>query len=80
MILNTVAAIVLAFLESKGDAIVFAQGATPAKTRLYQMSLNANMPDINQKLVIIGFRDNMWEKFDSTKNYEALAAQLKRTE
>jgi hypothetical protein len=41
-ILATIAATVLVFTDHFPDAIVYAQGSTSSRTRLYQMALNSN--------------------------------------
>jgi hypothetical protein len=70
-ILATVAATVLEFTGYFPDAWIYAQGSTPARTRLYQMGLNAHWNDIELLLHVYGFVRGKWLPFQNAVNYEA---------
>lgn len=70
-ILATVASTVLEFTKYFPDALVFATGSTPARTRLYQMALSANLKEINQYLRIFGSIEGSWYEFEKNVNYDA---------
>lgn len=70
-VLATVASTVVDFIQHHPGVMVFAQGESAAKTRLYQMSINANWHEINLLFTIQGFKNGVWEYFDRSKNYEA---------
>lgn len=70
-VLATVASTVMDFIHHHPAAILFAQGITPAKTRLYQMGINQNWREIEQLLDIEGFCNGSWESFKPGRNYEA---------
>lgn len=70
-ILSTVASTVLAFVEKYGNLPVYAEGNTPAKTRFYQMSINAYWPEIDQLFSVYGFLKGEWLEFKPGVNYEA---------
>jgi hypothetical protein len=72
-VLATVASTVIDFFEKHPEAILLAQGATPSKTRLYQMGINANWDEITQMFIVEGRIKNNWEPFPPGKNYEAFA-------
>ena len=76
-VLATVAGTVIDFMLYHSHVILFAQGETPAKTRLYQMGINSNWHEISQLFDIIGFANNNWETFKQGKNYEAFALKAK---
>lgn len=76
-ILATVAATVIEFIEHYPDAIVFAKGSTPSRTRLYQMGILANWQEINKTFVIEGLINNEWQPFERNKNYQAFMARGK---
>lgn len=76
-VLATVAGTVIDFMHYHPHVILFAQGETPAKTRLYQMGINSNWHEISQLFDIIGFANNNWETFKQGKNYEAFALKAK---
>jgi hypothetical protein len=76
-ILSTVAGAVVLFLNNHRYAVLFIQGQTLAKTRLYQMGLNKIWPEINSLYDIAGFRNGIWESFTPGNNYKAFSLQLK---
>lgn len=74
-VLATVAACVLRFTEIFPTAVVYAIGATPARSRLYQMAILANWDDICVYLHIYGRRPpRKWERFRPNIAYEAFLA------
>ena len=70
-ILATVAATVLKFTENVPDALVYAEGSTPVRTRLYQMGIASNLEDINCFLQVYGLVEGKWYVFEKNVNYEA---------
>lgn len=67
----TVAATVLVFTKHFPDVMVYAQGSTPARTRLYQMGIAANWVEIGNLLQVYGFTQGKWFEFQSDTNYDA---------
>jgi uncharacterized protein DUF6934 len=77
-ILATVAVIVQQFIERLPRSIIFAQGSTQARTRLYQMLLNRYRNKIAENLEILGFNEkNKWTSFESGINYDAFILKTK---
>jgi intein/homing endonuclease len=76
-ILATVASIVVHFTASNPQAVIFAQGSTPSRTRLYQMGITAHKLEIDKDFDIHGFRDDRWEGFQKNKRYEAFLLRRK---
>jgi hypothetical protein len=76
-ILATVASVVVHFTASKPQAVVFAEGSTPARTRLYQIGITAHMFEIDKEFDIHGFREDRWERFQKNKRYEAFLLRRK---
>lgn len=70
-ILATIAKIVLVFTDHFPDVMVYAQGSTEARTRLYQMGISNNLTEISEKLEIYGYSLHEWHKFEKHVNYEA---------
>lgn len=70
-ILATIAHIVLNFTEHFPDVMVYAQGSTTSRTRLYQIGIANNFEEIESILKIYGFFDNTWHAFKKGVNYEA---------
>lgn len=76
-ILTTVAFTALNFIRHFPDARIFIEGSTPARTRLYQMGIAANLVEINNTFEIHGFREKHWELFRAGRNYRAFFARKK---
>lgn len=70
-VFNTVASAVLKFLDKFPGAGVIARGRTPARTRLFQMSIKAHWFEINMLLKIYGNVNGKWKRMKRNKNYEA---------
>ncbi|WP_315820837.1 DUF6934 family protein [Paraflavitalea speifideaquila] len=70
-VLATVAFTVLSYTEKCGNIAIHAVGATPTKTRLYQMGINAYRLEIEKTFLIFGFIKDEWYPFHSGINYEA---------
>lgn len=70
-ILATVASTVLTFTQVHGKVLVYAEGSTPAKTRLYQMGINAHFSEVEALFEVYGQLKGKWVKFERGVNYEA---------
>jgi hypothetical protein len=76
-ILATVASTVWEFISYHPGSIVYAEGSTPSRTRLYQMGIAAYWHEISQQFEVLGFRMERWEPFQPGQNYEAFAIKIK---
>lgn len=76
-ILATIAHIVLAFTEHFPDVMVYAQGSTASRTRLYQIGISNNFDEINPILKVYGFSGSGWHPFEKGMNYEAFLVSRK---
>ena len=70
-ILIIVAKTLLEFTAYFPDALVYARGSTPSRTRLYQMEVLANLKEIGKILEVFGFINGHWAPFERNVNYEA---------
>ena len=70
-ILRTVADTIIEFTKDRPNMLVFAQGNTPARNRLYQMMINSSWKEIVSQFVVLGFLDDQWLQFQKGVNYEA---------
>jgi hypothetical protein len=59
------------------EAIIFAEGSTPSRTRLYQMGITAHWPEIDEGFDLQGFRHEKWERFEKNRDYEAFLLRRK---
>lgn len=76
-VLATVAATVIDFMQKRPNAFLFAQGSTPGRTRLYQMSINKLREEILNHFVVRRFVNNKWQYFEPGMNYTAFLLELK---
>lgn len=77
-ILATIAVIVLEFTAYFPDVMVYAQGSTASRTRLYQMAIAANWNEIAPIMDVYGFYDNGWQHFEKQVNYQAFLVMRKQ--
>lgn len=76
-VLATVAAIAIHFSERFKDNVIYAEGSTPARTRLYQMGIVAHYQEIDSILNVYGYKNNEWQPFKKGINYEAFFVTCK---
>lgn len=77
-ILATIATTVLDFIGNFPDAIIYAKGSTPSRTRLYQIGISAKWSQIEPLLNVYGFaRGRGWEPFRKNVNYQAFLVNRK---
>lgn len=77
-VLATVAFTVLDFIQSNPDAIIFIEGSSPARTRLYQMKISDNWLEISGLICLYGYLDDDWVPFVPGRNYEAFQVRRKK--
>ena len=76
-VLATVAGAVVDFMEDHPGAILYAEGSTPARTRLYQMGISKFWDEISEDFKIDGFANGGWKPFTKGENYESFLLKLK---
>lgn len=70
-VLATVASTLLMFMERYPDATVIIAGSTKARTRLYQMGINAKLTAIKEKFTVWALHENEWQPFEKGIGYDA---------
>ena len=68
-VLHTVADVVREFINLWPDAIIWVQGSTLSRTRLYQMSIASFWKEISQEFEVWGKLGEEWESFRKGVNY-----------
>lgn len=77
-VLATVASAIMDFTIQYPDAIVYAEGSTPARTRRYQMGINKYWEEINVDFEVLGLTENEgFQPFIRCKNYKAFVVKRK---
>lgn len=59
-------------------AVVLFEGSTPARTRLYRMGINKWIDRVEADFEVLGFKNDVWEKYVKGGNYGVLLVQRKR--
>ena len=76
-VLATVAATVHDFTTQYPKAIIFAQGSTHSRTRLYRIGITNHLPQIQLEFEIFGLQNEIWELFEVRKDYDAFLIHRK---
>lgn len=76
-VLATVAATVLDFTDSYPNALIYATGSTPARTRLYRIGIANNLNEIKGKFVVLGYANDQWSQFQKGVDYQAFLVKRK---
>lgn len=71
MILSTVAAAVETFTREHPQAIIYAEGSTPSRTRLYRICITKYWNDITSQFHILGCQNEEWQPFIQNETYDA---------
>ena len=78
LVLATVAHTVGDFVKRYAQPLIYIEGSTKSRTRLYQISLNKIVDEVQPLYTIYGYRANAWEAFRKSVNYEAFVVQQKK--
>jgi len=62
---------VMDFTNEHPEALVFATGSTPSRTRLYRMGISQHWKKINAIFYVWGFIEDYWEPYQPNKAYRA---------
>lgn len=77
-VLATVAATTIDFTDRHPDALIFATGSTPARTRLYRMGITNHFKEIEQYFEVHGLTGEGWELFKTGNDYEGFIIKRKQ--
>jgi hypothetical protein len=76
-VLATVGNTIIDFTNYYGSHYIYAEGSTPARTRLYQMGIANLWDEINTQFWVYGLRDDNWYLFEKNVNYDAFLVKRK---
>ncbi len=77
-VLSTVIQIITFFLDTNPDAVVFIQGSTEERTRLYQIAIARELHHFKECFFIAGYNGVTFELFQRERSYTAFAISLKK--
>ena len=78
IVLATVANTIHKFCDHYGDHLIFVAGSTPARTRLYQMSISKLLEDIKSGFNVYGIVNDEILEFQRNVNYESFLVKRKK--
>jgi hypothetical protein len=76
-VLGTVVAALYAFFSKKPEALVYATGSTPARTRLYRMGITKFYDEVQNDFYLYGQIGDKLYAFEVGKEYDGFLAQRK---
>jgi hypothetical protein len=76
-ILATVAAVVESFTKEHPEALIYVEGSSPSRTRLYRICISKYWKDITTVFQIFGLQNNTWEDFTQNSTYNAFLGARK---
>jgi hypothetical protein len=76
-VLATVAATIHDFSDKNGNHLIYAEGSSLSRSRLYQMSIARNLEEISMEFEIKGLTEKGWEPFQKNVNYKAFLTNRK---
>jgi len=76
-VLGTVVSALYAFFNRNPDALVYATGSTPARTRLYRIGITKFYDEIQNDFYLYGQYGDQLKIFKIGEEYEAFVAQRK---
>lgn len=76
-VLSTVVAALYAFFGKNPEALVYATGSTPARTRLYRMGISKFYEEIQSDLYLFGQMGKNFYDFEIGKEYDGFLTQRK---
>lgn len=76
-ILATVAQATLFFSERHPEAIIYAEGSTHSRTRLYRLGISKYYEEISKTFFVRGLLDNKWVVFERNTDYQAFVVTRK---
>lgn len=76
-VLATIVATLYAFTDKHREALVYATGSTPSRTRLYRMGIAKYLDEALKDFDIYGEREAKWQKFERDIDYDAFIVRRK---
>ena len=80
-VLATVAATVYIFTTAYPDAIIYAAGSNPVRTRLYRIGISNNLEELQEQFYVFGLSERIgWVSYEKNTNYLAFFIKRKNLE
>ena len=78
-VLATVASTVSIFIKAYPEAIIYAEGRNPARTRLYRIGISNNLEELKENFDVYGYLENIgWFPYQKNKDYSAFYIKIKK--
>ena len=79
-VMATVIRALLLFFEKHPTKMVYIQGSTKERTRLYQIIVARELSEVEKIFTIFGLKESYSEPFQKNQNYDAFVLALKNRE
>jgi len=76
-VLATVVATLYAFTDEHKEAMIYVEGSTESRTRLYRMGITKHLDEARKHFDIFGKTEISWEPFEPNRNYIAFLVKRK---
>jgi hypothetical protein len=76
-ILSTVAHSAIIFTKYHRETLIFAEGSTPIRTRLYRIGISQNFEEISETFLVWGLLNDEWQPFEKNTDYKAFLVKRK---
>ena len=76
-VLATIVAAVYSFTDRFPEAWIYAEGSTPARTRLYQINIVKHFDELKRNFQLLCLLNGEWEEFRPNINYDAFVVRRK---
>ncbi len=77
IVLATVVSTIISFTNIYKDCLIYSEGSTLSRTRLYRICITKYIDEINQDFEVWGFIDNQFVVFQPNVNYEGFLVKRK---
>jgi hypothetical protein len=77
-IFGTIVSIIYSFTNRFPDAWVYAEGSTPARTRLYRMNIVKYLSAVNEDFQLRCLLNGEWKEFNPSVDYQGFVVKRKK--
>ena len=77
-VLATIATSILMFFEAHPESIIYIEGRTAARARLFQMRIARHLDEVRAEFHVIGLKNGVWHTFERGLNFEALLIERRK--
>ena len=76
-VLTTVVRAVYIFTKNNPHLLIYAQGSSKSRTRLYRMGISKYLKEVKNDFIVFGRNNNNWEEFQLNIDYDSFVIKRK---